>query len=135
MRMLGLVMLLLLGACSEDTAGSSAGPAVSPGLDARVVGRWISTFKTGHTVSDNYMNLYPDGRYEFSSRTESAHPGTDTQRSPVFTGTWKAEDGRLYHRINGVGAWRESGAYKLSGRNAMVVNPPGGMAVLWQRTD
>lgn len=36
-------------------------------------------------------------------------------------------------RACGVGVWRESGAWKMSGRNALVVKPPGGMAVLWQR--
>ncbi len=121
---LPILILLLLG-CGGDLA---------PGLDGAVVGSWRATFKIGHVASDSYMTLRRDGTYEFSSRTESRHPGTDTQLSPTYRGKWKAEGGKLWHTRDGRSDWIESGEYKLSGRDSMMIKPPGGMAILWQRT-
>lgn len=124
-----LVATLLCAGCGDDA------PEVAPGVDAQVVGKWRATYKAPRLVTDSYMNLYPDGRYEFSTRSESSVPGTTTQLGPVTRGTWKAEGGRLYYTLEGQGQWIEAGTYTLSGRNSMVVAPPGGLRVLWERTD
>lgn len=138
-------MKTLLGVVGLALLVSACGESLAPGLDAKLVGSWRSTFKAPYTVSDNYMTLYADGRYEFSSRTESSLPGTDTQRTPVVRGRWKAENGRLYYTLDDAlggpegtpgsrGGWQEAGAYTLSGRDSMSVQPPGGMRILWERT-
>ena len=124
-----LVLVLLCASCGDST------PDVAPGVDAQVVGKWRATYKAPRLVTDSYMNLYPDGRYEFSTRTESSVPGTTTQHGPLITGTWKAEKGRLYYTLEGQTQWNDAGSYTLSGRNSMMVQPPGGLRVLWERTD